>query len=72
MPLSTHLFTIKDRMKTKLPKVKIEKPLREPRCDCRQTNYSAGALLMMEQATGMRFAKSTLPAKPLVAAVDAE
>ena len=66
------LLTAKDLMKTKLPKPpKVEK-IREPRCDCRQTNYSPSALLMMEQATGMRFAASLEPAKPPVAAVDAE
>jgi hypothetical protein len=59
-------------MKTVLPKhPKPEKP-REPRCDCRQTNYSPGALLMMEQATGMRFAKSPEPVKPAGTAADAE
>ena len=48
-------------MKTATPKP--EKPVREPRLDCRQTNYSPAALAMMEQATGMRFAKIPLVIK---------
>ena len=60
-------LTAKDLMKTAKP----EKPVREPRLDCRQTNYSAAALAMMEQATGMRFAKAPVPLKPPVQAVDA-
>jgi len=57
-------------MKTATPKP--EKPIREPRLDCRQTNYSPAALAMMEQATGMRFAKIPVVIKPPVAAVDAD
>jgi hypothetical protein len=64
MVLITPLLTTKDLMKTKLPSPKPEKAPREPRCECRQTNYSAGALLMMEQATGMRFARASLSEKP--------
>jgi len=53
-------------MKTRPAKSpKVEKAPREPRCDCRQTNYSPSALLMMEQATGMRFARSPEPAVPV-------
>ena len=60
-------------MKTRPAKSpKIEKAPREPRCDCRQINYSPGALLMMEQATGMRFARSPEPVKPPTPATDAE
>jgi hypothetical protein len=72
MDACSPLLTAKDLMKTKLPKLPKPEKAREPRCDCRQTNYSPSALLMMEQATGMRFAKSTEPVKAPVAAVDAE
>ena len=58
-------------MKTALKIAKPEKPVREPRLDCRQTNYSAAALAMMEQATGMRFARAPLVIKPPTPAVDA-
>ena len=57
-------------MKTK-PAAPDKKP-REPRLDCRQTNYSQAALEMMEQATGMRFARPAVPIKPPVPATDAD
>ena len=58
-------------MKTKLPAPK--KVVKENRIDCRQTNYSEGALAIMEQVTGQRFPRpSPLPAKPPTPAVDAE
>jgi len=47
--------------------------VKENRIDCRQANYSAGALAIMEQVTGQRFAHPTpLPVKPPTPAVDAE
>ena len=46
---------------------------KENRIDCRQANYSAGALAILEQVTGQRFPRPTLvPAKPPTPAVDAE
>ncbi len=58
-------------MKTKTPET--EKPAREPRIDCRTTNYSEAALLMMEKATGQRFARARATEKPAAPqAVDAE
>ncbi len=56
----------------KTTRVMTEKPPREPRFDCRQANYSAGALLMMEQATGQRLTQLPPVVKPVVAAVDAD
>lgn len=50
-----------------------EKPVREPHISCYQTNYSPGALAMMEQATGQRITQLVPPvAKVPVQAVDAE
>ena len=61
-------------MKTvKRPAPTPEKPAREPRISCYQTNYSAAALAMMEQATGQRLTQLTPPvAKVPVQAVDAD
>ena len=58
-------------MKTKTPPP--AKPVREPRFDCRQPNFSEGALCMMEQATGQRLTRPVVTVKPpAAAAVDAE
>ena len=51
---------------------KAEKAPREPRLDCRQTNYSPAALEMMERATGMRFARVPVAIKPPAAPADAD
>jgi hypothetical protein len=49
------------------------KPEREPRIDCRTTNYSEAALLMMEKATGQHFARGVATVKPTAPqAVDSE
>jgi hypothetical protein len=62
---------VKDFMKIKTPAP--EKPVREPRIDCRPTNYSEAALLMMEKATGQHFARTIATVKPVAPqAVDAE
>jgi hypothetical protein len=64
-------FMAKDFMKIKTPAP--VKPEREPRIDCRPTNYSEAALLMMEKATGQRFARTISVPKPVAPqAVDSE
>jgi hypothetical protein len=55
----------------KIKKPVPEKPVREPRIDCRQTNYSETALAMMEQATGRHFAREVVAVKLETPAVDA-
>jgi hypothetical protein len=63
-------FYRKAPMKSKV--AASEKPVAKPRVECPQTNYSEAALLMMEKATGQRFARTAMPAKQPVQAVDAE
>jgi hypothetical protein len=56
----------------KIKKPIPEKPVREPRIDCRQTNYSEAALAMMEQATGRHFARTVAEVKLETPAVEAK
>ena len=55
----------------KTPTPAKEKPIREPRISCYQTNYSPTALLLMEKATGQRLTQLPTPKVP-VQAVDAD
>jgi hypothetical protein len=57
-------------MKTKSPPV--QKAPREPRIDCRATNYSQAALDMMERATGQRLTRLPVLVKAPTVAVDAD
>ncbi len=70
MNLSSPILTPKEPMKAKTPAP--EKAPREPRIDCRQTHYSAGAIEMMEQATGIRLARPPAPFKAPTPAKDDE
>jgi hypothetical protein len=56
----------------KIKKPIPEKPVREPRIDCRPTNYSEAALVMMEVATGRRFARTVAAVKLETPVVEAK
>ena len=59
-------------MKTPTATPAKEKPIREPRVSCYQTNYSPAALAMMEKAIGQRLTQLPVPAAVPVQAVDDE